>query len=213
MSRYLQEQLEEAHDRIAALEFRDRNQQVDGPVHERDHEKGVRLRLGGTDEEPFLSPWIQPGDNAGTDRYLPEVGEQLRMHAHGGDWRQATLAPLTHSDDKKNPAKHADDYVFFNKGKMRLAADTKKKAIIFQNDKSKTTWKDGEIEHEVDGVTFKQTKDGFERKVDGVTEKLTKDGADQTGGFQHHDSHDVGATHHHESGAVGSDTGNTNPVG
>lgn len=81
-----------------------------GPVAERDHEKGIRLNLG-TEAEPFLSPWIQPGDRTGASRYLPEKGEQVMMLAPGGDHRQATMVPFTHSGSKKNPAKDGDETV------------------------------------------------------------------------------------------------------
>jgi hypothetical protein len=81
-----------------------------GRVVQRDHEKGVRVNLG-TDENEFLSPWIQPCDRTGASRYLPEVGEQVQIDSHGGDWAQAVVRPLTHSKARPNPAEDADETV------------------------------------------------------------------------------------------------------
>ena len=178
---HLVEQLAGALDRIATLETRAAASQLRGPVVERDHEKGVRLRLGGSDEEPFLSPWVQPPDIPGVSRYLPQVGEQYEFHAANGDPQQATISPLTHSDQKKNPAQHADEVVLFNQGKIRLSIDTKAGSMTFVNDKSKTTWNGFSIVEEVDGHTRTTTKEGT----------TFKDGKLK------HDDHNIGKDHIH----------------
>lgn len=197
--------IEELLDRIARLEHRISTMNPVGKVIERDHAKGVRIQLGGTDDEPLKSPWIQPGDWAGTTRYLPDIGEQCMVMSHGGDWRQATLMPLTHTDDKKNPSASADEQTVFNKGKFKLAYNTKDGTVTLTNDKSSTVWKAGEILHTVDGVTHSHTKDGIVRKVSGVTETLSQAGLDTTGGKLSHNQRDVGSDHVHSGVKAGSD--------
>ena len=115
--------------------------------------------LGGTDDAPFLSPWIQPPDWAGVSRYLPDIGEQVMINSHGGDLTIATLQALTHSDAKPNPAANADETVLFNKGKIRIAFDTAAGTITFVNDKTKTVWEGAKISHTVDGNTTTFEKD------------------------------------------------------
>jgi phage baseplate assembly protein gpV len=97
--------IDELLDRLARLEQRMATLNPVGKVVQRDHDKGVRVQLGGTDDNPMLSPWIQPGDWSGTTRFLPDIGQQVMVHSHGGDWTQASLIPLTHSDDDAEPGR------------------------------------------------------------------------------------------------------------
>lgn len=151
--------IDELLDRLARLEQRLATLNPVGRVVERDHQKGVRVQLGGTDDAPMLSPWIQPGDWSGVSRYLPDVGQQVMLHSHGGDWSQASLQPLTHSDAMPNPASSADETVLFNKGKIRIALDTAAGTITFQNDKSKTVWESAKISHTIgkNTTTFEES--------------------------------------------------------
>lgn len=176
-------------ERIASLEHRLANLNPVGTVHERDKDKGVRIRLGGTDEKPFLSDWTQPGDWSGVGRYLPDVGEQAMLLTYGGDLRQATVLPLTHSDDKKNPATDADETVIYEKGGIRIAAL-----------KGKLTIKNGKTVMTLDG-------DGVTHTVDGVTQKITKAGIDAKGGKLTHDDKNIGSSHTH--GGVNAGSGKT----
>ena len=108
-------------DRLARLEQRMATLTPEGPVVERDHKKGVRIRTGGTDANPQLSPWVQPADRTGASRYLPQVGEQVQLISHGGDWTQARAHPMTHTDAKPNPAKDADETVHHARDGQRHA--------------------------------------------------------------------------------------------
>ena len=72
--------------RVAELERKLDSLFGHGPVHERKKiEKRwyVRLKMGGTDEKPFLSPWIPysspPGPSA------EEMAENLKLHGIAAD--------------------------------------------------------------------------------------------------------------------------------
>jgi phage baseplate assembly protein gpV len=87
-----------------------------GPVHERRNIEGrwfVRLKVGGTDEKPFLSPWIPysspNGGPAGLNVHrVPAKGEQLTMLSPAGDFRQAVATSLFWSDDHPPPSEDGD---------------------------------------------------------------------------------------------------------
>lgn len=147
----LEEALEEAHERIARLEQRADTMHRPAPVHERDHEKGVRLKLGGTDDEPFLSPWIQPGDLTGVSRFLPDIGQQFYMLALGGDWSQATLVPYTHSDDKPNPSPDIDTTTFYKRNDVTMS---EKKGVLTRNAKGIAEQIDGDTKHSAKNIEF-----------------------------------------------------------
>jgi phage baseplate assembly protein gpV len=90
-----------------------------GPVHERKQIDGrwlVRLKIGGTDHEPFLSPWIPYSSANGGPQglnvhHVPATGEQLTMLSPAGDFRQAVAVPLFWSDDHAAPSDEADALV------------------------------------------------------------------------------------------------------
>jgi hypothetical protein len=154
----LEERLGEALDRLAALENRVERQKLHGRVVQRDHEKGVRLQLGGTDENPFLSPWIRPGDRSGVTSYLPDIGEQGTMHAPDGVWENAAYLPFTHHDERKNPARDADETVIINHGGVRISARNGKlemyaKEGIFERsgNSTRSLTKDGHVLSQKDG--------------------------------------------------------------
>ena len=73
-----------------------------GPVYERKKIEGrwfVRLKIGGTAQEPFLSPWIPYSSPNGGPQGLnvhrvPAKGEQLTMLSPAGDFRQAVATSL-----------------------------------------------------------------------------------------------------------------------
>ena len=73
----------------------------------------VRLRLGGTDAEPFLSPWAPYSQIAGALKVhtVPSVGQQMMLISPSGDPRQAVAMPFTWSDDQPSPSEAADEVV------------------------------------------------------------------------------------------------------
>lgn len=73
----------------------------------------VRLRVGGTDKEPQLSPWVPYGQIAGALKVHtpPSEGQQMTLLSPTGDFRQAVAMPLTWSDDNKAPSDNPDEHV------------------------------------------------------------------------------------------------------
>jgi phage baseplate assembly protein gpV len=113
--------------RIAELERKLDSMFRHGPVHERRKIEGrwfVRLKIGGTDDEPFLSPWIPysspNGGPAGLNVHrVPAEGEQLTMLSPAGDFRQAVATSLFWSDDHPPPSED-EDAVTITHPKFRL---------------------------------------------------------------------------------------------
>ena len=180
-------------DRIAALETRFAQKAMVGPVAERDHKKGVRLRLGGTDDKPFLSPWIQPSDMNGTfkSRYLPAKGEQMFVLSPMGDLSQGMAVPYTHSKQNPNPAADENETVFFQSPDNKVRMSFKDGKLVVKNDKTTTTW----------------DKDGVTHEHDGKKLTINKDGSKFEGGKVQHDAKNIGKDHKHTG--VQSGSGNT----
>jgi phage baseplate assembly protein gpV len=111
-----------------------------GAVHERKKIDGrwfVRLRIGSTDEKPFLSPWIPysspNGGPAGLNLHrVPARGEQLTMLSPAGDFRQAVATSLFWSDDHPPPSEDEN-------------------AVVVTHPKFKLTMKDGLLQIETQG--------------------------------------------------------------
>ncbi|RWX72588.1 phage baseplate assembly protein V [Mesorhizobium sp. M2A.F.Ca.ET.039.01.1.1] len=100
--------------RVAELERRANNMMRHGTVAEVDPAKAtVRLRIGGTDEKPFLSPPIPYGQIAGAMKVHtpPSVGQQMTLLSPTGDFRQAVAMPLTWSDQNASPSQAGDQHV------------------------------------------------------------------------------------------------------
>jgi phage baseplate assembly protein gpV len=113
--------------RIAELERKLDSLFRHGPVYERRKIEGcwfVRLKIGGTEEEPFLSPWIPysspNGGQAGLNVHrVPARGEQLTMLSPAGDFRQAVATSLFWSNDHPPPSED-EDAVTITHPKFRL---------------------------------------------------------------------------------------------
>ena len=105
--------------RVAELERKMDSVIRHGPVHERKNIGGrwfVRLKIGETGDEPFLSPWIPYSSaNGGLEglnvHRVPAKGEQLTMLSPAGDFRQAVAVPLFWSDDHPAPSDKPDALV------------------------------------------------------------------------------------------------------
>jgi phage baseplate assembly protein gpV len=102
--------------RIAELERKLDSMFRHGPVHDREKIDGrwfVRLKIGGNDQAPFLSPWMPYSSaNGGPEglnmHRVPTKGEQLTMLSPAGDFRQAVAVPLFWSDDHPAPSDDED---------------------------------------------------------------------------------------------------------
>jgi phage baseplate assembly protein V len=174
--------LQEIHRRLADHDTRITNLIRPGKVTDRDHKKGVRLDLGGgTDQEPHKSTWIKPADHSGVTSYLPREGEQGWLLSPNGDQEQGAFFPLTHSDDKPDPAPDADTTVLFNRDDVNISI---KDGTVHVKTKKKITW-------EVDGKSY--TFDGKEHVFQGDKVK--------------HDDKNIGKDHKH--GGVEPGSGDT----
>lgn len=73
----------------------------------------TRLRLGGTDEQPYLSPPIKYAQVAGALKVHspPSDGQQMTIFSPSGDWRQGTALPMTWSDQNQSPSDKGDEHV------------------------------------------------------------------------------------------------------
>lgn len=100
--------------RVAELERRADGMVKQGPVAEVDAAAGtVRIRLGGTDSEPFLSPPIPYAQFAGALKVHtpPSVGQQMTVISGVGDFRQGLALPMTWSDQNAAPSDKGDENV------------------------------------------------------------------------------------------------------
>jgi hypothetical protein len=73
----------------------------------------ARVRLGGTDDKPFLSPWVPYSQVAGAFKFHspPSVGQQVTFRCPDGDFRQGYITPLTWSDANRSPSNKGDEHV------------------------------------------------------------------------------------------------------
>jgi hypothetical protein len=100
----------------------------DGYVHEVKGDK-MRVVMGiRPDGSPWLSPWMPADTHRGgsLSRTRFEKGQNVRVSAPGGDYRQGTVAPGSHSQSFPKPA-HADSVNgdSYQAGKLRMSAAKK----------------------------------------------------------------------------------------
>lgn len=104
----------EALARSTQQDWRAANAKTSGPVTHVDAANGrARIRLGGTDGEPFLSPWVRYSQQMGALKVHapPSIGQQMDLDSPNGDFEQGTLVPRTQSDDNKSPSNRPDENV------------------------------------------------------------------------------------------------------
>lgn len=82
-----------------------------GPVAIVDAQKGYRMRLGGSDAEPFLSPWY-PHPETGKTSVPLEVGQIVGMINPSGDPRKGILIRGGYSDQHASPNSDMEANVF-----------------------------------------------------------------------------------------------------
>lgn len=102
-----------------------------GPVEIIDAQKGYRLRLGGTEDEPFLSPWY-PHPESGKTSIPMKKGQIVGVVNPTGDPRQGFVFRGGYSDANPSPNDDMEANVFqdagvkisIKSGKLRIEADT-----------------------------------------------------------------------------------------
>ncbi len=110
--------------RIAELERKQDNTVQQGTVQEVDPKSGtVRLRIGGTDDKPFLSPPIPYSQSMGALKVHspPSKGQQMTAINKAGDFKQGIAMSMTQSDNNKSPSEKGDENVItFGDAKIEL---------------------------------------------------------------------------------------------
>ncbi|MGF9694704.1 baseplate assembly protein [Rhizobium sp. 0TCS1.26] len=86
-----------------------------GPVELVDATKGYRLRLGGTDEDPHLSPWY-PHPETGKTSIPLKKGQVVGVVNPSGDPRQGFMIRGGYSDGNPSPNDNAEANVFRDAG-------------------------------------------------------------------------------------------------
>lgn len=121
------EVMTELMERIVRLEQRLSNVATHGPVHEVDTKKKMaRLRLGGTDAEPYLSPWVPYGQWAGKLKIHtpPTKGQNMTLFAPTGDPQQGALMPMTWNNEFGSPSEKEDENVMtYGNAKVEVRGD------------------------------------------------------------------------------------------
>ncbi|HWW46548.1 MAG TPA: phage baseplate assembly protein V [Xanthobacteraceae bacterium] len=73
----------------------------------------VRLKVGGSDDEPLKSPWVPYAQIAGALKIhsMPSFGQTMTLICPTGDFRQAVAIPLTWSNENPSPSDKPDEHV------------------------------------------------------------------------------------------------------
>ncbi len=86
-----------------------------GAVEEIDADKGYRLKLGETDDGPFLSPWY-PHPETGKTSIPLKIGQVVGVVNPAGDQRQGFLIRGGYSDEHSSPNSDMEANVFEDAG-------------------------------------------------------------------------------------------------
>lgn len=170
--------------RVQSLEQRVAASMRPGVVDQVDPEKrALRVRVGGTDDAPVLSPWVPyteigAGPSGINLAWNPKPGQNVMLMAPGGDLQQAVASPFTWSDAHGSPSSSGDEAVArFGQSKITIKSD---RTIT-----------------EVGAAKITQTNDGVTIEVGGVSVAITAGGLTITGGMVKHDGLNIGSTHIH----------------
>lgn len=167
-----------------------------GAVAEVDPKNGtVRLHLGGSDGDDFLSPHIPYAQMAGGLKVHspPTVGQQMTILSGSGDFRQGLALPMTWSDNNRAPSEKGDENVItFGNFRAELRGD--------------------ELLVTIGGFSLSLKSSGATFSVDGVTHEITGAGVATDGGEISHDGKNIGSDHIHGGVESGGST-TSGPLG
>jgi len=174
---------------IAEIKRRMEGMIARGTVHSVDAAAGtVRLRVGGTDSEPFLTAPIPYAQSMGALKLHspPSVGQQMTAFNDGGDYAQGLAIPMTQSDANKSPSDKGNEHVLsFGSAKVELRGNE----IVLTIPKVKFV---------CGGSTFELSESGLEL----IADEIKTQGSAFT-----HNAKNIGSTHLH--GGVIPGGGNT----
>lgn len=152
-----------------------------GTVYSVDPKNGtVRVRIGGTDDEPVLSPSIPYAQTAGALKVHspPSKGQQMTILNGSGDFRQGLALPMTWSDKNVTPSEKGDENVItFGNFRAELRGD--------------------ELLITIGGFSISMKDSGATFTVGGVTHEITGSGVKTAGGKIEHDGKNIGSDHVH----------------
>ena len=167
--------------RIAENERRQDSMIKQGTVAEVDPKAGtVRIRYGGTDDKPFLSPPIPYAQMAGALKIHspPSVGQQMTAISGSGDFRQGLAVPMTWSDSNTAPSEKGDENVLtFGNARVELRGD--------------------ELLISIGGFSISLSTSGAKFTIGGVTHEISAAGLSTKGGKIEHDEKNIGSDHVH----------------
>lgn len=187
----------EALARISAGDWREANSKVHGTVTDVDAAKQmVRLRVGGSDAEPFKSPWVPYSQVAGALKVHtpPSVGQQMTLLSPAGDWAQGYAVPLTFSDENASPSSQGNEHVL-TFGSVR--ATVRGQQVLIEIGGAKLDMTGSKITLSVGGAQIEMTGDGI---------KATAQSFEHEGDVLSHNGHSVGDDHVHTGVTPGGST-------
>lgn len=150
--------------RVARLERRIDNSVRFGPVHPGSVDtknKTVRLRIGGTDEKPMLSPPIPYSQHAGKLKLHipPSDHQQMAMISQGGDLSQALAVPFGWSNANPSPSDKDDENILTYGEFLKIAL--RDKQAILELGSSKIDATDEKITITAGGTVFEFSAAGL----------------------------------------------------
>ena len=149
-------------DLVDDLRKRFARSQINGKVAEVNHEEGwCRVNLGeGDDGKPMLSPKIPFYQKAGKikDHVPVSEGQQVTLHAPGGDLESAYVVPFTWSNENKSPGNGPDPVWTYGKHKITRKEEESSHEL---GDLNVTLKAKGAVRHQV------KKREWFVLKIDG----------------------------------------------
>lgn len=153
--------------RIAELERRLSRMMLHGTVTDVDPQKHrIRVRVGGSDEQPQKSAWIAYAQIAGALKLhsMPSVGQQMMVLMPDAVPEQSCAIPLIWSDQNPSPSNDKDEHVMvFGQVKVTVKTDL----VEIRVGDAVITLKPDQIEEKVSGavrtITSSQIRDAADR--------------------------------------------------
>jgi phage baseplate assembly protein V len=141
----------------------------------------VKLKIGGTDDEPQESPWVPYAQIAGALKVHtpPSEGQQMTLFSPTGDFRQGLSLPLTWSEKNKSPSDKPDEHVLtFENVTITVKKDSLKVTV---GDASIEVTKDSIRNIAKEVISSKVGNSDVEQKSDTITSTVSGSEIEQTG--------------------------------
>jgi phage baseplate assembly protein V len=162
-----------------------------GPVAEVDRAgHRVRIRIGGDNDRPLLSPWVRYGQIAGALKVHtpPTIGQQMHLFSPSGDPRLGIALPLGWSNSAPAPDNGDHPVVTFGQVRVDVTEDgltiTVGETVVSLTPDAMTVERGGtlfRIDDEILAKASKITTDGPTHLNKGTREVVFKGSADTAG--------------------------------